>query len=94
MLAVVDSGPGIVPAEMEAVFTPWYRAPQTAARAPGSGLGLAIARRLTQAMQGELQLNNRSTGGLEARVTLPLAAAGHDVACEPARACRCGRYLS
>jgi signal transduction histidine kinase len=95
MLAVVDSGPGIVPAEMEAVFTPWYRAPQTAARAPGSGLGLAIARRLTQAMQGELQLNNRSTGGLEARVTLPLAAtAGHDVAGEPARACRCGGYLS
>ncbi|MET3623860.1 sensor histidine kinase [Burkholderia ambifaria] len=95
MLAVLDSGPGIVPAEMEAVFTPWYRAPQTAARAPGSGLGLAIARRLTQAMQGELQLNNRSTGGLEARVTLPLAATGgHDVACEPARACRCGGYLS
>ncbi|WP_175922958.1 sensor histidine kinase [Burkholderia latens] len=75
MLTVVDSGPGIVPAELEAVFKPWYRAPQTSARAPGSGLGLAIARRLTQAMQGELQLNNRSTGGLEARVTLPLAPA-------------------
>ncbi|PXX22543.1 sensor histidine kinase [Burkholderia sp. MS455] len=75
MLSVVDSGPGIVPAELEAVFAPWYRAPQTAARASGSGLGLAIARRLTQAMQGELQLNNRSTGGLEARVTLPLAVA-------------------
>ncbi|KWZ32947.1 sensor histidine kinase [Burkholderia semiarida] len=75
MLTVVDSGPGIVPAELEAVFKPWYRAPQTAARAPGSGLGLAIARRLTQAMQGELQLNNRSTGGLEATVTLPLAVA-------------------
>ncbi|MDR0246312.1 MAG: HAMP domain-containing histidine kinase [Burkholderia sp.] len=75
MLTVVDSGPGIVPAELEAVFTPWYRAPQTSARAPGSGLGLAIARRLTRAMQGELQLNNRSTGGLEAKVTLPLALA-------------------
>ncbi|WP_321803463.1 sensor histidine kinase [Burkholderia sp. BCC1993] len=75
MLIVVDSGPGIVPAELEAVFKPWYRAPQTSARAPGSGLGLAIARRLTQAMQGELQLNNRSTGGLEAKVTLPLALA-------------------
>lgn len=74
-LSVMDSGPGIVPAELDAVFAPWYRAPQTSARAPGSGLGLAIARRLTQAMQGELQLNNRSTGGLEARVTLPLAVA-------------------
>ena len=75
VLAVVDSGPGIVPAEMEAVFAPWYRAPQTSARAPGSGLGLAIARRLTLAMRGELQLENRRTGGLEARLTLPLAAA-------------------
>ncbi|MBY4693154.1 HAMP domain-containing histidine kinase [Burkholderia latens] len=75
MLTVLDSGPGIVPAELEAVFKPWYRAPQTSARAPGSGLGLAIARRLTRAMQGDLQLNNRSTGGLEARVTLPLAPA-------------------
>lgn len=75
VLTVVDSGPGIVPAEMEAVFAPWYRAPQTAMRAPGSGLGLAIARRLTLAMRGELQLENRRSGGLEARVTLPLAAA-------------------
>ncbi|HHL4079445.1 TPA: sensor histidine kinase [Burkholderia sola] len=75
MLTVLDSGPGIVPAELEAVFKPWYRAPQTAARAPGSGLGLAIARRLTRAMQGDLQLNNRSTGGLEATVILPLAPA-------------------
>ncbi|AXF11814.1 histidine kinase [Paraburkholderia graminis] len=74
VVAIVDSGPGIVPAEMEAVFAPWYRAPQTAARAPGSGLGLAIARRLTLAMQGELQLENRHSGGLEARLTLPLAA--------------------
>lgn len=74
VLTVVDSGPGIVPAEMEAVFAPWYRAPQTATRAPGSGLGLGIARRLTLAMRGELQLKNRRTGGLEASVTLPLAA--------------------
>ncbi|HHL4090826.1 TPA: ATP-binding protein, partial [Burkholderia sola] len=36
---------------------------------------LAIARRLTRAMQGDLQLNNRSTGGLEATVILPLAPA-------------------
>jgi signal transduction histidine kinase len=75
VLAVVDSGPGIVPAQMDAVFAPWYRSPETAARAPGSGLGLAIARRLTLAMRGELQLENRRTGGLEARLTLPLVAA-------------------
>jgi signal transduction histidine kinase len=75
VLAVVDSGPGIVPAQMEAVFVPWYRSPETAARAPGSGLGLAIARRLTRAMCGELQLENRRAGGLEARLSLPLVPA-------------------
>ncbi|QGZ59526.1 sensor histidine kinase [Paraburkholderia acidiphila] len=75
VLAVLDSGPGIVPARLETVFAAWYRAPETAAFASGSGLGLAIARRLTLAMRGELELENRRTGGLEARLTLPLAAA-------------------
>lgn len=71
-LAVLDSGPGIAPAELDAVFMPWYRSPETAARAPGSGLGLAIARRLAQAIRGDLALCNRHEGGLEARLSLPL----------------------
>ncbi|WP_321957759.1 sensor histidine kinase [Paraburkholderia bannensis] len=75
VLAVLDSGPGIVPARLDAVFAAWYRAPETASEAPGSGLGLAIARRLTLAMRGELELANRATGGLEARLTLPLLTA-------------------
>jgi signal transduction histidine kinase len=75
VFTVSDPGPGIEPSEMEAVFTPWYRAPHTAARASGTGLGLAIARRLTLAMRGELQLKNRRTGGLEALLTLPLVLA-------------------
>jgi signal transduction histidine kinase len=74
VLAVVDSGPGIAHAQMDAVFAPWYRAPETAAQTCGSGLGLAIARRLAQAMRGELHLENRRSGGLEARLTLPLVA--------------------
>jgi signal transduction histidine kinase len=60
---------------METVFAPWYRAPRTTARAPECGLGLTLARRLTLAMRGELQLENRRNGGLEARLTLPLAVA-------------------
>ena len=71
-LAVLDSGPGIAPAELDAVFMPWYRSPETAARGPGSGLGLAIARRLAQAIRGDLALQNRHEGGLEARLSLPL----------------------
>ena len=71
-LAVLDSGPGIAPAELDAVFMPWYRSAKTAARGPGSGLGLAIARRLAQAIRGDLALRNRHEGGLEARLSLPL----------------------
>ena len=71
-LAIVDSGPGIAPAQLESVFLPWYRSPETAGHAPGSGLGLAIARRLALAIRGDLKLENRVEGGLEARLTLPL----------------------
>jgi signal transduction histidine kinase len=78
VLAVLDSGPGIAPTRLEAVFAAWYRAPETVDvtdAAQGCGLGLAIARRLTLAMCGELELSNRAAGGLEARLTLPLLAA-------------------
>ncbi|MFP3754045.1 ATP-binding protein [Cupriavidus sp. SIMBA_020] len=71
-LAVIDSGPGIAPSELDAVFKPWYRSPETIGRGPGSGLGLAIALRLSKAIRGELTLENRQEGGLEARLSLPL----------------------
>ncbi len=71
-VAILDSGPGIAPTQLEAVFMPWYRVPDTAGRAPGSGLGLAIARRLAQAIRADLWLENRAEGGLAARLTLPL----------------------
>ena len=75
VLAVVDSGPGIRPAQIDAVLAPWVRAQPSHADKPGSGLGLAIARRLAQSMQGELHLENRRSGGFEARLTLPLVVA-------------------
>jgi two-component system sensor histidine kinase TctE len=40
VLQVEDTGPGIAPAEREAVFRPFYRVPDT--QVDGSGLGLAI----------------------------------------------------
>jgi signal transduction histidine kinase len=75
VLAVMDSGPGIRPAQIDAVLSPWVRAQQSHEEKPGSGLGLAIARRLAQSMQGELHLENRRSGGFEARLTLPLVVA-------------------
>jgi len=75
VLAVVDSGPGIRAAQLDAVLSPWVQGQQPQEGKPGSGLGLAIARRLAQAMQGELHLENRRAGGFEARLTLPLVVA-------------------
>ncbi|MFS2164509.1 sensor histidine kinase [Variovorax sp. Varisp62] len=75
VLAVQDSGPGIRAAQMDAVFAPWIRAQQGQKGKPGSGLGLAIAQRLARSMHGDLQLENRRGGGLEARLTLPLVVA-------------------
>ncbi|HWT20823.1 MAG TPA: ATP-binding protein, partial [Variovorax sp.] len=75
VLAVVDAGPGIRPAHIDAVLSPWVRGQQPQEGKPGSGLGLAISRRLVQAMQGELHLENRRSGGFEARLTLPLVVA-------------------
>lgn len=77
VVAVLDNGPGIPPAELEAVLKPFYRVESSRNRSTGgTGLGLAIAHQLAMAMGAELSLHNRSEGGLEARVTLikPVAA--------------------
>ena len=77
-IAVRDNGPGIPPAQLDAVFQPFYRIEASRNRGSGgTGLGLAIARQLAQAIDGKLELANRAEGGLEARLTLP---ASHQLA--------------
>jgi signal transduction histidine kinase len=71
-IAVRDRGPGIPPAEIDAVLQPFYRVETSRNRQTGgTGLGLAIAQRLACALSGTLTLSNREGGGLEARVSLP-----------------------
>ncbi|MGZ5200355.1 MAG: ATP-binding protein [Telluria sp.] len=68
-IAVLDRGPGIPAAELEAVFQPFYRLETSRNRdTGGTGLGLAIARQLTQALGASLSLVARQGGGLEARL--------------------------
>jgi signal transduction histidine kinase len=70
-ILVLDNGPGIPEAELEAVFQPFYRVEGSRNRSTGgTGLGLAIARQLAQAMNATLSLHNRSGGGLEARLKI------------------------
>lgn len=71
-IMVSDRGPGIPPAELEAVMQPFYRLEGSRNRQTGgTGLGLAIAQQLTRALGGTLTLSNRPSGGLEARLSLP-----------------------
>jgi signal transduction histidine kinase len=56
-LAVEDDGPGIPPAQRDAVFERFYRV--EGGKASGSGLGLAIARELARLMDGSVRLESR-----------------------------------
>ena len=68
-IVIDDDGPGIVPAQLDNVFKPFFRLD----RAPGgTGLGLTIARSCIEAHGGRLQLNNRGGRGLRAVAILPL----------------------
>ncbi len=72
-ILVDDDGPGIPAGKREDVFKPFFRLegsrnPETG----GVGLGLSIARDVMRAHGGEVSLDQSPSGGLRARVTLPL----------------------
>jgi two-component system, OmpR family, sensor histidine kinase CpxA len=68
---VADSGPGLPEAELEQVFTPFYR-PDTARtrETGGAGLGLAIVRTCVEACGGTVVCRNRKPAGLEVAIRL------------------------
>jgi signal transduction histidine kinase len=73
VVVVSDSGPGIPPEYAQKVFTPFYRLERSRNRATGGvGLGLTSAQAVIRGHGGEICLRNRSTGGLEVEVTLPV----------------------
>ena len=71
VLSVLDRGNGIDPAELDSIFNPFIRGDR-ARGGRGTGLGLAIVKRIAALHGGSVELRNRSGGGLEARVRLPL----------------------
>jgi two-component system osmolarity sensor histidine kinase EnvZ len=72
VISVLDEGPGIPESHVEKLLRPFERLDTARSNAGGSGLGLAIADRIAKLHQGKLELINRPTGGLEARLTLPI----------------------
>lgn len=74
-VTVRDRGPGIPVEALRHVFRPYYRLERSRSRSTGGvGLGLTVAQAIVQAHGGEIGLENREGGGLEARVTLPILA--------------------
>lgn len=62
-LRVADGGPGIAPNAQERIFEPFYQVDGSVTRAHGGvGLGLAFARRVTEALGGQIELVSPPSG--------------------------------
>jgi two-component system, OmpR family, sensor kinase len=70
-LDVLDRGPGLSQADLDAVFERFHRGSAGRAGPKGTGLGLPIARELARRWGGEVTLANRQGGGAKATVTFP-----------------------
>jgi signal transduction histidine kinase len=67
VLEVQDSGPGVPPEKLAAVFEPYFTTKEE-----GSGLGLWIAQQIAVAHGGGLEVTNAPEGGAVFRLRLPL----------------------
>jgi signal transduction histidine kinase len=73
-IAVVDHGIGIAPADQEHVFTAFFRADKSRARATGGvGLGLTLALRIVEAHAGAVGVSSQPNRGSRFWFALPLA---------------------
>lgn len=71
-VVVADTGPGIPPEALDAVFDRFYRTDKSRARkSGGSGLGLAIVRAIVEAHGGTVSVENAPHGGAQFTVNLP-----------------------
>jgi signal transduction histidine kinase len=69
-VTVTDTGEGIRPEVLDRVFEPFWRG-DAARSGPGSGLGLALAKRIVEAMGGDITVRSEPAGGSRFAVLLP-----------------------
>jgi two-component system OmpR family sensor kinase len=70
---VDDTGRGLAPDELDAIFRPFARGTQgRSADAAGLGLGLPIARKIAERHGGAIAARNRPSGGARFSIRLPL----------------------
>ena len=78
VLAVSDQGPGVPPAEREAILTPFYTT-----KKGGTGLGLAVVSKIAQAHGGQVEVDDNHPGGALFRLCLPLVPVEKDQEAQP-----------
>jgi signal transduction histidine kinase/CheY-like chemotaxis protein/purine-cytosine permease-like protein len=84
--AVIDTGHGIRPEDLQKIFEPFERGHLPAANAvPGTGLGLTISKLLTEILGGEISVESTPGEGSVFRVRLLLSDAPAGVSKIPAR---------
>jgi signal transduction histidine kinase/DNA-binding response OmpR family regulator len=70
--AVVDTGVGMTPEQLQQIFNPFEQVGDMKKRAEGTGLGLAISNQLVEAMGGQLQVASELGHGSTFWFELPL----------------------
>ncbi|MGH2710335.1 MAG: HAMP domain-containing sensor histidine kinase [Actinomycetota bacterium] len=69
-VVVEDTGEGIEPEALGRVFEPFWRG-EAARSSPGAGLGLALAKRIVEALGGDIRVQSASRSGSRFAVRLP-----------------------
>ena len=70
---VADVGPGIEKAEIDQIFTKFYRGKSQRHRVPGTGMGLPVAKAIVEAHGGTLEVSSELGRGSTFTFTLPKA---------------------
>ncbi|NVM78436.1 signal transduction histidine kinase [Duganella sp. SG902] len=71
-IAVSDTGLGLTPEQLAAIFQPFSRAGREDSNQEGTGLGLTITQRLVVAMRGSIEVESQPGVGSTFRIELPL----------------------
>jgi len=72
IISVRDRGPGVPEEMLEAIFEPFVRVEGETTTAASNGLGLAIAAGAIRLHHGSIVASNRSGGGLEVLIRVPI----------------------
>jgi len=70
-IAIEDQGMGIPPESMEKIWDPFFTT-----KDKGTGLGLGIVRKIIEAHDGQVRIDNRPEGGARVSIRLPVKEIG------------------